>query len=189
MRRLLLAAALGLACGPVVADAAALALDDRLTQEAIRVGQRSITSEVFDSEWRVGNAAGEGVLVYTPFHRIALAARHSAFKNQVLKPSEPEKILKEQGDRLLLWAFLKGDREDFARHYTPRLMVGEREIEPSFVQNERLAVRHESGHFLARCVYGFPTKNLTGASRLLLTVRDPEGKDVSRFTIDLSTMR
>jgi hypothetical protein len=187
--RVVLAAMLVVVCAPPSGHAAALALNDRLTQEAIRVGQRSITSEVFDAEWRVGNASGDSVLVYTPFHRVALAARHSAFKNQVLKPSEPEKILKEQGDRLLLWAYLKGDKEDFARYYVPRLLVGAREIEPSFVQNERSAVRDDAGHFVARCVYGFPIKDITGASRVVLSVRDPEGKDVSRFTIDLSTMR
>ena len=187
--RALLAALLIVACASPSAAAAALALDERLTQEAIRVGQRSITSEVFDAEWRVGNDAGDSVLVYTPFHRIALAARHSAFKNQVLKPSEPERILKENGDRLVLWTYLKGGREDFARYYVPRLFVGEREIEPAFVQNERTAVRDDAGRFVARCVYGFPIKELTGSSRLLLAVRDAEGKDVSRFTIDLSTMR
>jgi hypothetical protein len=175
MRPTLAVLLLVLASGPVVADAAALALDERLTQEAIRVGQRSITKEVFDSEWRVANAAGDSVLVYTPFHRIALAARHSAFKNQVLKPTEPEKILKEQ--------------EDFARHYVPRLLVGDREIEPAFVQNERSAVRDDSGQYVARCVYGFPTKEFTGTSRLVLAVRDGDGKDVSRFTIDLASMR
>ncbi len=188
MRAALAVTLLVLASCPVV-DAAALALDERLTQEAIRVGQRSITSEVFDSEWRVANAAGDSVLVYTPFHRIALAARHSAFKNQVMKPTEPEKILKDQADRLLLWTYLKGAKEDFARHYVPRLLVGEREIEPAFVQNERSAVRDDSGQYVARCVYGFPIKELTGTSRVVLAVRDAEGKDVSRFTIDLASMR
>jgi len=189
VRRALLAGVLIALSAPAAVHAAALTLDNRLTQEAIRVGQRSITSEVFDTEWRVANDSGDSVLVYTPFHRIALAARHSAFKNQVLKASEPEKILKEQADRLLLWAYLKGAREDFARYYVPRLMVGEREIEPAFVQNERQAMRDSSGRFVARCVYGFPIKELTGDSRVVLSVRDAEGKDVSRFTIDLATMR
>jgi hypothetical protein len=187
--RVLLAALLMVAWACPSAAAATLSLDERLTQEAIRVGQRSITTEVFDAEWRVGNDAGDSVLVYTPFHRIALAARHSAFKNQVLKASEPEKILKEHRDRLVVWTYLKGGREDFARHYVPRLLVGERQIDPAFVQNERTAVRDDSGRFVARCVYGFPITELTGSSRMVLAVRDAEGKDVSRFTIDLSTMR
>jgi hypothetical protein len=189
VERAALAVVLLVFCTCRVVDAAALALDERQTQEAIRVGQRSITSEVFDSEWRVANTAGDSVLVYTPFHRIALAARHSAFKNQVLKPTEPERILKDQADRLLLWAYLKGTREDFARHYVPRLLLGEREIEAAFVQNERSAVRDDSGQYVARCVYGFPIKELTGTSRVVLAVRDAEGKDVSRFTIDLASMR
>jgi len=168
--------------------AAALILTDRLKQEAIRMGQKSVTVDTFDAEWRMANGTGESVTIFTPFHRVALAARHAAFKNEPFKPGEPDKILKEQGDRLLLWAHLKGTREDFARFYVPRLLVRDREIEASFVQNERTAL-HEGAGYVARCMYGFPIKEITGSSRVVLAVRDPDGKDVSRFTIDLSTMR
>jgi len=68
-------------------------------------------------------------------------------------------------------------------------MLGAREIEPTFVQNERTAARLEDGAYLARCVYGFPTRDVTGRSRVLLIIRDVDGRDVSRFSIDLSTMR
>ena len=189
MRAGLLLAVVALTLAPAPAPAAALALNERLKQEAIRAGQKSVTVEVFDAEWRLSNGAGESVTVFTAFHRVALAARHAAFKNEPLKPGEPDKILKEQGDRLLLWTYLKGTREDFARYYVPRLLVGDHEIAASFVQNERTAVRDEAGHYIARCVYGFPTKEITGSSRVVLAVRNPDGQDVSRFTIDLSTMR
>ena len=89
----------------------------------------------------------------------------------------------------MFWASLHGPREDFARFYTPRLRVGDREIEPAFVQNERTAVRQADGRYLARCVYSFPTRDLTGKSRVALVVWDVDGRDVSRFTLDLSTMR
>jgi hypothetical protein len=89
----------------------------------------------------------------------------------------------------VIWAQLRGPREDFARFLAPRLIAGDREIEPAFVQNERTAARQESGTYLARCVYGFPTRDLTGKSRVVLVVRDADGRDVSRFTIDLSAMR
>ena len=87
---------------------------------------------------------------------------------------------------------LKGSREDFARFYTPRLIVldaDQRTLEPSFVQNERSAVRGDDGAYVARCLYGFPTRELTGTSRVGLVVRNGEQKDVSRFTIDLAGMR
>jgi hypothetical protein len=38
-------------------------------------------------------------------------------------------------------------------------------------------------------VYGFPIRDLTSTSRVMLVVRDVEQRDVSRFTIDLSAMR
>ena len=89
---------------------------------------------------------------------------------------------------------LRGTREDFARHYAPRFVVGdrdgvEREIAPSFVQNERTALKQDGGTFLARCVYVFPTKEFTGTSRGTLVVRDAEGREVSRFALDLARMR
>src|SRR5437870_13133521 len=94
-----------------------------------------------------------------------------------MKPDDPERLLREQRDRLLIWAFFHGPREDFARFYTPRLRLGDREVEPAFVQNERTAVRKDDGRYLARCVYGFATRNLTGTSRVALVVRDADGRD------------
>ena len=174
---------------PIPALSASFALTPGEREDALRVGQRSVTIETFDAEWRVANASGDSVTVMTPFHRLVLAARHAAFRHEPLKPDAPDKLLREQQDRLLLWARLQGPREDFARFYAPRLLVSDREIEPAFIQNERSAARQEDGRYLARCVYGFPTQYLTGTSRVALVVRDADGRDVSRFTIDLSTMR
>jgi len=171
------------------ARAASFALTPGERQDALRVGARAVTVETFDTEWRVMNAAGDSVTVLTQFHRLVLAARHAAFRNQPLRPDTSDKLLREHQDRLLLWASLRGPREDFARFYSPRLRVGDREIEPAFVQNERTAMRQDDGRYLARCVYSFPTRDLTGTSRVALVVRDGDGRDVSRFTIDLSTMR
>ena len=79
-------AALGLvlAMWSSAADAASLALGDKDREEALRTGQRSVTSETFGTEWRVVNGGGESVSVMTPFHRLALAARHSTFKGEPL---------------------------------------------------------------------------------------------------------
>ena len=57
------------------------------------------------------------------------------------------------------------------------------------MQNERTAIRQDDGGFLARCVYGFPIQDLTGRDRLALVVADADGRDVTRFTIDLAGMR
>jgi hypothetical protein len=178
-----------LLAAPSIADAASFSLEPPQRTDALRVGAESITRESFDSEWRVANQSGDSLTVITPFHRLVLAARNAAFKNERMKDREPEKLLKEQQDRLVIWANLHGPREDFARFFTPRLLLGDRQIEPSFVQNERTAARTASGSYLARCVYGFPVKEITSKSRVILVVRDPDGRDVSRFTIDLASMR
>jgi hypothetical protein len=174
--------------GSSSAGAVSFSLEPQQRTDALRVGARSITKDSFDTEWRVANPAGETLTVITPFHRLVLAARNAAFKNEPMKPSEPERLLREQQDRLVIWANLRGPREDFARFYIPRLLLGDREIEPTFVQNERTAARTQGG-YLARCVYGFPVKEISPRSRVTLVVRDPDGRDVSRFTIDLASMR
>ena len=192
--RCFLAVAAGLLIGVAGVEAAALVLDEQEIGRAIAVGQRSTTSDAsFDAEWQVTNAAGEVAVVVTPFYRLALAARHAAFKSASLTPAERDKVLREQKDRLPMWVSLKGDREDFARHYVPRFIVSppggsEQEIVPSFVQNERTALKQEGG-FVARCLYGFPIKEITGTSRGALVVRDAGGREVSRFGIDLARMR
>jgi hypothetical protein len=173
-----------LALGVAGVEAAALVLDEKEIGQALEVGQRSTTTDTaFDAEWRITNAAGEVTLVVTPFYRLALAARQAAFQGQALRPSERTRVLREQRDRLPMWVRLRGDREDFVSG-----AGGSTEISPSFVQNERTALR-EDGAFVARCVYGFPTREITGTSQGTLVVRDAGGGEVSRFSIDLARMR
>lgn len=178
-----------LALGPALAAGAALTLDDNARREAIRAGEKSVTDDAFDAEWRVNNNRGESVSVLTPFHRLVVAARHATFNGKPLKPGEPDKILKENRERLVLWVELRGTSEDFARRYLPRLVVGDREIKAAFVQNERTASRQADGQYVARCVYGFPSRDLDGRAKAALIVADADGRDVSRFAIDLAAMR
>jgi hypothetical protein len=187
--RFLLVLALVLVLAPLPAAAVLLQLSDEERREAMRLGERSITSEAFDGEWRVVGGTGESLVVMSPFHRLALAARNAAFKNDPLKPTDIDRLIKQDANRLIVWANLRGGSEEFARYYVPRLMAGTREIKAVFVQNERTAIRQDDGRFLARCIYGFPIQNLTGRDRLALVVADADGRDVTRFTIDLAAMR
>lgn len=188
MRRARLAVlGLALAAWGPAAGAASLTLDGRGREEAVRLGQRSVTSETFGDEWRVTHG-GESVSVMTPFHRLALAARHAAFKNEPLKAQDQERMLLDLKDRLMLQVELRGEREDFARHLAPRLLVGERVVRPSVVQNERTAIRADRG-YLARCIYWFPSRDIPDDARLVLRIETPEGRERARFHIDLGAMR
>ena len=182
-------AALALALVPALTAGAALTLDDNERREAIRTGEKSVGNDAFDTEWRVNNDRGESVSVLTPFHRLVVAARHATFNGKPLKPGDPEKILKETRDRLVLLVELQGASETFARLYLPRLVVADREIQPAFVQNERTASRQQDGRYRAHCVYGFPNRDLDGRAKAALVVADGEGRDVSRFAIELGKMR
>ena len=181
--------ALALAATAPAAGAASLTLGDREQAEALRAGERSVTDDAFGDEWRVVSGSGESVTVLTLFHRLALTARVAAFRNEPVKLQERQRVLRELRERLMLTVHLHGAREDFARHLRPRLLVADREIPPTLIQNEQTAVRREDGRFMARCDYWFPTKELSGTSRLTLVVGDPNGKPVARFPIDLAKMR
>jgi hypothetical protein len=182
-------AALALALVPAASSAVTLTLDEAAQREAVATGARSVANESYDAEWRVKNPAGDTVMVMTPFHRLAAASRNAAFNGKPLKASEPGRILKETKDRLVFWVELRGRAEDFARYYEPRLLVEDREIKAAFVQNERTAVRQEDGRYLARCMYGFPSRDVPGGGTATLVVSDGEGRDISRFTINLARMR
>lgn len=184
---LVLAVAVLALAGPVAA--ASFTLDDADKKAAIRAGERSTLAEDFDREWRVTGDGGETLTVLTPFHRLLLASRNAAFKNEPLKPTEVARVLKQDAQRLVIWATLRGRSQDFARHFVPRLTDGPREIRPTFVQNERTAIRQEDGAYLARCVYGFPTRDINGKGRVEMTVANADRKDVSHFVIDLGRMR
>ncbi|HEV8436458.1 MAG TPA: hypothetical protein VGT40_00020 [Methylomirabilota bacterium] len=184
--------AVGLAVTVVrpVAAAASFTLTPRERDEAIQMGKRSIISEDFGREWKIsGDTPGQAVLVVTPFHRLALAARNSAFKEQELKGKEIDNLLKEQEGTLTLWATLRGGKIDFARFYSPVLVSGPQEIKPSFTQNERTARREDDGTYTAQCMYVFRAEQLKPHDKLTLLVRDAEGRPVAKFAVDLSTMR
>jgi hypothetical protein len=177
--------------GSVAGDvrAASLQLSETERTAAVRFGTASVQSDAFGEEWRVSNGNGEAVTVLTPFHVVANAARHATFKNDPLKPADLDKLLRGHDKRLVLIVTLRGPREDFAQRYAPRLLAGDREIKPTFVQNERTAGRRDDGIYVAQCTYGFPTRDLSATTRASLVIGDGAGRDVVTFVIDLASMR
>ena len=183
-----LAAGLSLTCiAPVNAASFMLMPYDR--EEAMRVGRRSVTTEDWGGEWRVNGSAGQALTVMTPFHRLALAARNSAFQQKELAPKEVQALLRDHQGKLVFWATLRGGRADFARLYTPVLLAGDKRMKASFAQNERTALRDDDGQFTARCLYVFRPEGVDPDSTVTLQVQDPEDKVVAKFTVNLATMR
>ena len=170
-------------------DAALFTLMPGDRDEAVRVGRRSVTTEDWGGEWRGDGGAGQFLTVMTPFHRLALAARNSAFQDKELKPREVDSVLKDQENKVVFFATLRGGRVDFARFYTAVLLARPQEIKASFTQNERTALRGEDVQYTARCLYVFPAEGVDPRASLTLLVRDNNEKVVAKFTIDLSTMR
>jgi hypothetical protein len=167
---------------------ATFVLADTQKRQALEYGRQSAHRENFDAEWRVTHG-DETVVILTPFHRLAIASRHATFRDEPLRPSEPDRVLREQKDRVVFAVELRGRQEDFSRLYVPELQVGGRTVKAAFVQNERTAARLDDGGYLARCTYAFSVKELTGTSRVALVVRDADGRETRRFTIDLGAMR
>ena len=69
------------------------------------------------------------------------------------------------------------DRADFLR----RIERLDREVSE--------ALKQEDERYLARCRYEFPNKELSPTARVVLIVRDANGRQTSAFTIDLAAMR
>jgi len=181
----LLSASLGAAS----LSAASLQLTPREIDDAIRGGRQSLIQSEFSREWQVSNPAGEEVTVQTPFYRLALLARNSAFKGEELQAADIDKLVKASQGRLNFWVVLRGATLNFAKTYQPALLVEGREVKAVFVQNEYTALPTDDGRYLARCVYSFPTEGLNPRASLSLVVRTFEGQEVSRFAFDLSAMR
>ena len=183
-----LALAVGLV-GVTPGGAVSFALADPDREQAVRVGKRSITADEFGAEWRLKDAAGQTVVVMTPFHRLALAARMSAFRSQELKPNDIESMLKDYEGKLGFRVTLRGGKSDFARFFTPTLLAGAQAVKPSFVQNERTALREDDGRYTAQCLYVFSAEGLAPKDRVVLVVRDADEREVAKFTVDLAAMR
>lgn len=175
--------------GAVSVSAASFQLTVTEIEEAIRTGKQSLIQAEFGREWQVTTAAGGEVIVQTPFYRLALLARHQAFKGEELRQPDVNKLIGASEGRLNFWVALRGTRADFAKSYQPALLVDGKEVKPLFVQNERTALAQEDGRFLARCLYSFPTTELTPRATFSLVVRTFEGQEVNRFSINLATMR
>jgi hypothetical protein len=170
-------------------EAASFVLMPHEREEALRAGHRSVATEDWDREWRVDGGQGQRLSVLTPFHRLAAAARNSAFRKKELTPRQVQSLLKEQQNKLVLWTTLRGGQPDFARFYSPTLLAGAGERKASFTQNERTARREEDGRYTARCLYVFPAEGLDPRGTVTLLVRDLEEKLVAKFTVDLAAMR
>ena len=183
-----LALAVGL-MGITPGEAVSFVLADLDREQAVRVGKRSIAADEFGAEWRLKDASGQTLLVMTPFYRLALAARNSAFRSQELKPRDVESMLKDYQGTLGFRVTLRGGKADFARFYTPKLVAGTLEMKARFAQNERTALREDDGRYAAQCLYVFPSEGLDPKGQVVLVVRDADEREVAKFTVDLAAMR
>jgi hypothetical protein len=175
--------------GVTPGEAVSFALADRDREQAIRMGKKSIVEEQFGAEWRLKDGAGQTLVVMTPFHRLALAARNSAFRSQELKPRDIQSVVKDTEGKLTFRVTLRGGKTDFARFFAPTLLAGTQEVKASFVQNERTALQEDDGRYAAQCVYEFPAEGVDPKGRVVLVVKDAEEREVAKFTVDLAAMR
>ncbi len=159
--------------------------------EAIDAGTASITQEDFAEEWQLRLPGGEEVAVSTPFSRLALAARQAAMKGETLSDKQRRDQIDRGKGRIQLVVTMYGRARDFARWYQPVLLVGGREVKPTFVQNERTPLRLEDGRYAARNVYVFPLEEISTDRPVTLVVRGapPGHKEVLRSTLDVGKLR
>jgi hypothetical protein len=185
----LLALATAVLLGGSQAAAMVPELSDSDAQEAIDAGTRGLTQEDFGEEWHL-RPKGAEVVVSTPFSRLALAARQAAQKGEPLTDKQRQDQLDRGRGRIQFVVTLFGRGVDFARWFQPLLRVGDREVKPTFAQNERTAIRLEDGRFAARNVYVFPLEGLPPRGTVVLVVTNQQDqKEVWRGALDLGQFR
>jgi len=175
--------------GVAPGEAVSFALTEVDREQAVRAGKKSVVTEEFGTEWRIKGTSGQALTVMTPFHRLALAARNSAFRSQELKPKDIEALMKDHEGKLGFRVTLRGGKSDFARFFTPTLVAGAQEVKANFVQNEHTALHEDDGGYAAQCLYIFPAERLDPKGRVVLVVRDADEREVAKFTVDLAAMR
>ena len=175
--------------GVAPGEAVSFALTDGDREQAVRAGKKSVVVEEFGTEWRLKDASGQTLTVMTPFHRLALAARISAFRSRELKSRDVRSLLKDYEGKIAFQVTLRGGKTDFARFYTPTLVAGAQEVKASFVQNEHTALRGDDGRYAAQCLYVFPADGLNPQGRVVLVIKDGDEREVAKFTVDLAAMR
>jgi len=175
--------------GVAPGEAVSFALTERDREQAVLAGKKSVVAEEFGTEWRLKDESGQTLTVMTPFHRLALAARNSAFRSQELKLKDVEALMKDYEGKLSFRVRLRGGKTDFARFYAPTLVAGAQEVKASFVQNEHTGLREDDGRYAAQCLYVFPAEKLNPKGRVVLVVKDADEREVAKFTVDLAAMR
>jgi hypothetical protein len=185
----LLALAAALLVGWWPASALVPELGDADIRAAVDAGTRGMTEEDFAEEWHL-RPAGAEVVVTTPFSRLALAARQAAQKGDPLTDKQVQEQLDRGRGRIQFVVTLFGRAADFARWYQPLLRVGDREVKPTFAQNERSPLRLEDGRYAARNVYVFPLEGLPPRGTVVLVVTNAQDKkEVWRASLDLGQFR
>jgi hypothetical protein len=186
---------LALALALLGAPGSSLALVGDLSPEGVReaidAGTASLTKDEFAVEWQLRLPSGEEVVVSTPFSRLALAARQAAIKGESLTDKQQQEQFDRGKGRIQLLVTMYGRSRDFARWYRPVLLVGGREIKPSFAQNEQTPLFLGEGRFAARNVYVFPLEGLPANGPVTIVVRSapPDHKEVLRASLDFGKFR
>jgi hypothetical protein len=160
-------------------------------QEAIDAGTASLTQDEFAEEWQLQLPSGEEIVVSTPFSRLALAARQATMKGEALTEKQQQEQIDRGKGRIQLLVTMYGASRDFARWFRPVLLVGGREVKPTFAQNEQTPLFVATNRFAARNVYVFPLEGLPTNGTVTLVVRaaPPDHKEVLRARLDLAKFR
>ena len=183
-----LAAGLSLICiAPI--DAALFTLMPGDRDESVRVGRRSVTTEDWGGEWRVDGGAGQFLTVMTPFHRLALAARNSAFQDKELKPREVDSVLKDQQNKVVFFATLRGAGWTSRASTPPCCWPGavDQGLLHTRTSGPRSAARTGSTPRAASTL--FPAEGVEFPRPADAPGAGPRRKVVAKFTIDLLDQR
>jgi hypothetical protein len=174
-------------------------LSDEEIQQAIELGKEAKNNISLLDEWVIGypsNSPGlidmwkTHLLITTLFRSLASEAWGKWKKYQELTQEEIEERLISFEAKLMIAVVFYGDEIDFAKDYHCVIKIGDKIIQPSYIQNEdeaeKTIIWPFSPAYKAMNFYIFSTADIPRDAVIqVIAIGDKE----ETFTVDLSKMR
>lgn len=163
-------------------------------EEAIKHGKRSVRMEVpeFIKEWSVDNGTNGFAFITTEFLALAYAARQAALQSGELNNFDIEDTLAKSSGKLVFRVSLFGNTDTFSKDFSAVLRVGDKTLPSTFWNNppgETYGDGKSKPAFVADSDFYFPSEGIDPNAVVLLMVQDKDGKEVAKFSFNLSKMR
>ncbi|MBI3811503.1 MAG: hypothetical protein HY283_04775 [Nitrospirae bacterium] len=159
--------------------------------EAIKFGKRNVKTDVREliKEWSVDNGKNGFAFIVTEYLALAFAARQAALQSSELNNFDIEDTLAKSSGKLVFQVSVLGNTDSFSKDYTAVLRIGDKTFPSTYWNNPPGEASDDGKTFEATSDYYFPAEGIDPSSVALLVVQDKDGKEIAKFSFNLSKMR